>query len=135
MISNFVAVLKKYVDFSGRASRREYWLFVLANAIIALVIGIIAGIATGGAAVNIAAGGSGAGLAGGAVVVLVISSIYSLGIVLPGLAVAVRRLHDIGKSGVWYFITFVPFIGSIWLLVLLATKGATAANEYGEPVE
>jgi uncharacterized membrane protein YhaH (DUF805 family) len=57
--------------------------------------------------------------------------LYALAIILPALAVAVRRLHDIGKSGWWLFITFVPLVGSIWYLVLLATDSQPGENEYG----
>ena len=57
--------------------------------------------------------------------------LYALAVLIPGLAVAVRRLHDIGKSGAWYFICFVPFIGGIWLLILLCTEGERVENQYG----
>lgn len=56
---------------------------------------------------------------------------YILALLLPGLAVAVRRLHDQGKSGAWIFITFVPFIGGIWLLVLMCLEGTRGPNQYG----
>ena len=57
--------------------------------------------------------------------------IYALFMFIPGLAVAVRRLHDVGKSGWWYFIALVPLIGGIWLIVLFATEGTRGNNEYG----
>ena len=57
--------------------------------------------------------------------------VYGLFTFLPGLAVLVRRLHDVGKSGWWYFIVFIPIIGVIWLLVLLATDSNPGSNEYG----
>jgi len=57
--------------------------------------------------------------------------VYILGIILPSIAVTVRRLHDVGKSGWWYFIVLIPIIGAIWLLVLLCTDGTPGANSYG----
>jgi uncharacterized membrane protein YhaH (DUF805 family) len=63
---------------------------------------------------------------------MVLYTVYALALFIPGLAVAVRRLHDVGKSGWWYFICLVPIIGSIWFIVLLATDGDVGPNEYGE---
>lgn len=57
--------------------------------------------------------------------------IYALATIIPGLAVTVRRLHDSGKSGAYFFVTFIPFIGSFWLLFLLATEGEQGSNAYG----
>lgn len=59
-------------------------------------------------------------------------ALYALGTLLPNLAVTVRRLHDTGKSGWWIFINFVPLVGFIWLIVLLATAGQQQPNEYGQ---
>ncbi len=58
--------------------------------------------------------------------------IYALALLIPGIALAVRRLHDVGKSGWMYFIIFIPFVGAIWLLILFVTQGDPEANEYGE---
>jgi uncharacterized membrane protein YhaH (DUF805 family) len=60
-----------------------------------------------------------------------ISSIYSLAVVLPALAVGVRRLHDIGKSGWWLFISLIPLVGSLWLLVYAVTDSQPGDNQYG----
>ncbi len=108
-------VLKQYADFSGRARRKEYWMFYLFNCIIAFVLLIPF------AFIN------------DTKVILFIGLyfIYALGVMIPSIAVLVRRLHDIDKSGWWYFISFVPFIGSIWLLVLLCTEGTRGRNSYG----
>ena len=112
----YLTVLKKYADFSGRARRKEYWMFVLFNILFSIV-------ATG---LDYLLGtvweDAGIGL---------FTILYALAIILPALAVAVRRLHDIGKSGWWLFITFVPLVGSIWYLVLLATDSQPGENEYG----
>ena len=105
----YLDVLKKYAVFSGRATRAEYWYFVLFNILIAIVLGVIAEM----------------------IKLPIISIIYALAIIVPSLAVLVRRLHDIGKSGWWFFIELVPVIGFIWLIVLLATGGNSGANKYG----
>jgi uncharacterized membrane protein YhaH (DUF805 family) len=57
--------------------------------------------------------------------------LYAIAIVIPSLAVTVRRLHDIDKSGFWYFINFVPLIGGIWLLILTCMEGTGGENSYG----
>ncbi|MFD3805685.1 DUF805 domain-containing protein [Streptomyces sp. NPDC058611] len=107
----YIDVLKKYAVFSGRARRKEYWMYALFNVGIIIVLSILDAVI-------------------GTSPILV--GIYALGVFLPGLAVTVRRLHDIGKSGAWFLIALVPLIGGIWLLVLTATEGQPQANEYGE---
>jgi uncharacterized membrane protein YhaH (DUF805 family) len=107
----YLKVLKQYADFSGRARRTEYWMFVLFNMIVLIALMILASLL---------------GTIGGVLYVL-----YALAVLVPNLAVAVRRLHDIGKSGAWIFISLVPLIGGIWLLILLATGGQPGANQYG----
>lgn len=103
--------LKQYVDFSGRARRKEYWMFYLFNVIVSLVLFFVDGLI--GTKIH------GVGI---------ISSVYSLAVFLPGLAVTVRRLHDIGKSGwnyLWYILFFLigSVIGSV-LLIYLPVIGA-----------
>lgn len=112
----FIGALQKYADFSGRARRKEFWMFFLFYIIFAVVLTIIDGLI-------------GWGFAGGTIGILY--TLFSLGILLPYLAVTVRRLHDIGKSGWWYFIGLIPIIGGIWLIVLLATDGMPGENQYG----
>ena len=92
----YIGVLKKYVEFSGRARRMEYWMFVLINTIIACVIAFVEGLA----------GSPG-----------FVSVIYSLAVLLPSIAVAVRRLHDTDRTGWWLLIGFIPLIGVIVLIV------------------
>lgn len=113
----YLLVLKKYADFSGRARRKEYWMFVLFNMIflfVAMVFDSILGTNLGGFEYGL------------------FYTLYSLGVLIPSLAVAVRRLHDIGKSGWWLFISLVPLIGGIWLLVLLLMDSQPGLNQYGE---
>jgi uncharacterized membrane protein YhaH (DUF805 family) len=117
MIMNwYLKVLKQYVDFSGRARRTEYWmfsLFVMIFAIAAEVLDYLLGTAIT----------DGYGL---------ILSLYCLAMVLPSLAVSVRRLHDLGKGGGWIYISLVPLIGSIWLLILLCTDSEPGDNRFGQ---
>lgn len=112
----YLKVLKQYADFNGRARRKEYWMFVLFNLIFSVIAMILDNV------FGIAMEGIGYGPLYG---------IYLLAIILPSLAVAVRRLHDIGKSGWMILITLIPLIGGIWLLVLLATDSNPGDNQYG----
>ncbi|WP_304145521.1 MULTISPECIES: DUF805 domain-containing protein [Mesoflavibacter] len=109
-------VRDNYANFEGRARRKEYWMFVLFNIIFAIAAMVLDNI------LGLAFEGIGYGP---------IYGIYGLAVFIPGLAVAIRRLHDIGKSGWMILIAFIPFIGGIWLLVLLATDGNKGANQYG----
>lgn len=109
-------VRDNYANFTGRARREEYWMFILFNFI--FVIAIMA-------------------ISGGIVAVTDIPAfmglyaIYALAVLIPSLAVAVRRLHDVGKSGWFYLIALIPFIGPIWLFVLFVTEGDKGTNQYG----
>ncbi|AYA37641.1 DUF805 domain-containing protein [Hymenobacter oligotrophus] len=112
----FLHALKNYATFSGRARRKEYWLFTLFNlifAVSAIVLDNLLGTALDGIGYGVVYG------------------LYSLGMIIPGLAVAVRRLHDVNKSGWFMFIALVPLIGGIWLLVLMCTEGTRGDNPYG----
>ncbi|MFJ3909142.1 uncharacterized membrane protein YhaH (DUF805 family) [Streptomyces sp. 2132.2] len=106
----YTDVLKKYAVFSGRARRQEYWMFFLFNLGAAIILAIVDG-ALG--------------------TYPLLYGIYALAVLLPSLAVAIRRLHDTGKSGWWLLIALVPLIGGIWLIVLMATEGQAQPNEYG----
>jgi uncharacterized membrane protein YhaH (DUF805 family) len=110
-------VLQNYATFTGRARRKEYWHFMLFNVIFILAAVILDNI------FGIAMEGMGYGP---------IYGLYVLATFLPGFAVAVRRLHDVGKSGWFIFIVLIPIIGAIWLIVLYATEGTKGSNEYGE---
>ena len=108
-MSWFIEALKKYAVFSGRARRKEYWMFSLFAAIIAIVLGAI----------------------GVAIKFPFLVVIFYLAILLPGLGVTIRRLHDTGRSGGWIFIGLVPLVGGIILLVFTCTDSAPGANAYG----
>jgi uncharacterized membrane protein YhaH (DUF805 family) len=115
-MSWYIKVLKKYAVFSGRARRKEYWMFVLFNILFAILAMILDNIL--GTTVE--------DLGYGYIYIL-----YGLAVILPTLAVGIRRLHDLGKSGWWLFISLIPLVGSIWLIVLMATAGQTGENQYG----
>ena len=121
IIANFLDVVKnKYVLFEGRAGRKEYWLFYLVNIALYLLFIILTSIF------------------GDGVLTLIISVIYTLfglAILLPGIAVCVRRLHDVGKGGGWAFIAFVPIVGPFILLYFMIIKGEPNPNRFGPPVE
>jgi uncharacterized membrane protein YhaH (DUF805 family) len=106
----YLAVLKNYAGFSGRARRTEYWMFFLFNLIITIVLDVIGRVIELGT------------LLGG---------IYGLAVLIPGLAVGVRRLHDTGRSGWWLLIGLVPVVGTIVLIVFLATEGEPGNNAHG----
>jgi uncharacterized membrane protein YhaH (DUF805 family) len=103
-------VLERYAQFQGRARRAEFWWFVLANIIISVVLFALTAIA-------------------GVFVVLYV--IFWLGMIVPSLAVGVRRLHDTGKSGWFLLLDLIPLVGPIILLVFFATDGTPGTNQYG----
>jgi len=108
----YLKVLKKYAVFSGRASRREYWMFFLFNTVFLIVASILDLIIFG--------------IGFGPLYIL-----YALAVLIPGLAVLVRRLHDVGKSGWFLFIVLIPIAGPIWILVLTCMDGQPGDNKYG----
>lgn len=107
----YLAVFKKYAVFSGRARRAEYWYFTLFSFIVSILLSIVGMII--GDSSNI------------------IGIVYLLVLIIPSLAVAVRRLHDIGKSGWWCLIGLIPIIGTIWIIVLLVRDSQPGDNVYG----
>ena len=107
---------KKYACFSGRARRQEYWLFFLFNLIASIIIGVIAGVLV--RVTNVTA-------------FAFLGTIYNLAVLIPGFAVFVRRMHDIGKSGWWWLIGFIPLIGIIVLIVFCCLDSQPGENQYG----
>ena len=108
---------KQYADFSGRARRKEYWIFSLINNIIIFFLYIL----------QIVMIESTLWL-----IFPIILFLYAMAVFLPGLAVNIRRLHDIGKSGWWYLIYLIPIIGAIWLTVLMCLDSEPGENQWGE---
>jgi uncharacterized membrane protein YhaH (DUF805 family) len=109
-------VLQNYTNFSGRAQRAEYWYFYLINVLISIALIYI------DMFVGTYNSTTGVGL---------IQTSYALLVFLPALAVLVRRLHDIGKSGWWVFLLLIPLIGFIWLIILLVGDSEPGDNQYG----
>ena len=117
-------VFSKYATFSGRATRSEYWWFYLFNFIMywgLTIIGMVIGGASGGAEGMLAGGGIG----------FVLTLIYGLAIILPGLAVTVRRLHDSNRSGWNCLWVILPIVGPIVLLIFVLQGSYPADNIYG----
>lgn len=115
----YLSVWRNYAAFSGRARRSEYWFFALFNFLALIVLELI--VAAAQTSKN-----------DGLIFLTALPCmLYLLASIVPSLAVTVRRLHDINKSGWWYFIAFVPFIGPIWLLILTCIEGTAGPNQYG----
>lgn len=106
----YLHVLKNYAVFKGRARRKEYWMFFLMNMIVTLILTVVESIT-------------------GLTDILV--GIYSLIVLLPSLAVGVRRLHDTGRTGWWLLINLIPIIGTIVIIVFSCQDGQPNANKYG----
>jgi uncharacterized membrane protein YhaH (DUF805 family) len=117
MMKWFIASLKKYAVFQGRARRIEYWMFVLFSFIIlvvALILDNVFGIAIEGSSYG------------------PIYIVFTLALLLPSLALSARRLHDIGKSGWFILVNLIPIVGAIWYLVLVCSKGNQGTNGFGD---
>lgn len=109
-------VRDNYANFNGRARREEYWMFVLFNLLFIMAIALFSGSMAELTGIEAFFG---------------IYVLYLLGIIIPSLAVAVRRLHDTNKSGWFYLVSLIPLIGGIWLLILFVTPGDQGPNQYG----
>jgi uncharacterized membrane protein YhaH (DUF805 family) len=112
----YLEVLKKYAVFEGRAGRKEYWFFILFNILISMALGYVDWL-TGNINPETGLG--------------ILSGIYALGVMIPGMAVSVRRLHDTDRSGWWLLITFVPVIGAIVFFYFMVLDSNPETNEYG----
>ena len=124
----YIGVLKKYVVFSGRATRSEYWYFTLFNIIITVILMGIDIAMGSGSAESTVSGDAGVAMNMNAGI---LTGIYGLAVFLPGLAVLFRRLHDTDHSGWWIFISLIPLIGAIVLLVFLVKDSTPGENQYG----
>ncbi|MGL6352631.1 DUF805 domain-containing protein [Aeromonas veronii] len=108
----YISVLKQYEVFSGRARRTEYWMFVLCNVIVMLLLGMVDKLIGGDNEL--------------------ISSIYSLAVLLPSLAVAARRLHDTDRSAWWLLLGLIPIIGTLVLIYFMVCNGQQGPNRFGD---
>jgi uncharacterized membrane protein YhaH (DUF805 family) len=115
-MKEFKDALSKYATFSGRASRKDFWMFQLYQFIIIIALLIVGGI--------LAAGGSG--------IFLALPTLVSFALFIPGLAVFVRRLHDTDHSGWHILFCLIPFFGGLWILYLALIAGTPGANRFGE---
>jgi uncharacterized membrane protein YhaH (DUF805 family) len=111
-MEHYTKVLKNYSDFSTRATRTEYWMFVLINFLIMVGISIVIGTIS-------------------KTIETIVSALYGIAVIIPAIAVSVRRLHDISKSGWWIFISFIPLVGTIIYLILMARDSTPGSNLYG----
>ncbi len=111
----YLKCLRQYADFKGRARRKELWMYILFNALFSFVAVFIDGIIG-------TSNESGLGL---------FSGLYTLAVIIPSFAVCVRRLHDIGKSGWWYFIGLIPLLGII-LFIWFCKEGEPGENQWGK---
>lgn len=107
----YLSVIKNYTGFSGRARRKEYWMFVLINMIICAVLNVIQSVI--------------------GMETPYISIIYSLGVLLPSIAVAIRRLHDTDRSGWWVLLSLIPIIGTVVIIIFLCQNGTAGNNRFG----
>ena len=107
------SVFSNYANFNGRARRSEYWYFAVFSSLVSAIFTALGN------------------LTDGSMIITALQGLFSLAILIPSLAVAWRRLHDIGKSGAWYFIALVPVVGWILLLVWFLKDSEPGENQYG----
>ena len=114
----YISVLKKYATFSGRARRTEYWMFTLFNILIYIALAILAGV-LGSISETL-----------GSIVALVYG-LYGLGVLIPSLAVTVRRLQDTGRDWYWILVSLIPLVGGIILLIFTVQDSQPGENKFG----
>ncbi len=112
MLDAYLNAFRQYADFQGRARRPDYWWFVLANILIWLIADLIT-------------------MHHPSVGIGILLVLYGLAILVPSIAVAVRRLHDTDRSGWWWLIQLVPLVGTIWFLVLMCLPSTPGTNRFG----
>ena len=112
----YLMVLKKYAQFSGRSRRKEYWMFTLFHCLIAILLCVLSLLLRD---------------SGLSPVVSIVFGLYLLAVLVPSLAVSVRRLHDTGKSGWLFLLVLIPIVGPIILLVFFVLEGNSGVNQYG----
>lgn len=107
MITAYKEMFTRFSDFKGRSTRSAYWYAILMNFIVSLALGILAGLVD---------------------VLSILSTIYSVVLIIPGLSLTIRRLRDVGKNPWWILISFVPLVGAIILLVFLCKPSEVSAE-------
>lgn len=116
----YLKCLKNYANFNGRARRKEYWSFFLFNFLVSFVLQLLMIFAEFEY------------LDGLYILAYILLLIFGLGVILPGIAVTVRRLHDIGKGGEWIFLGLVPIVGGIVLFIWFLKEGEPTQNRFGD---
>jgi uncharacterized membrane protein YhaH (DUF805 family) len=111
--ANFIAVIKKWKIHEGRASRREFWLFVLGGVIISIALSILSSIPVLGWLFRL------------------VYFLYGLALIIPSVTVGIRRLHDTNKTGWLMLLLLIPIVGWIPVLILCALEGTKGKNNYG----
>ena len=109
-MNEYLAMWKNYFNFTGRTTVRGYWMAVLFNAIIGILLGVLSNVSN---------------------MFGVLSMIYGIAALIPGIALGVRRLHDTNRSGLWTFIALVPLVGPILLIVWYCLKSVDEGNRFG----
>ncbi len=122
-MNDFIIPYRRYVDFSGRSDRKEFWYYLLFYVIVAAMLSVVDRTLFPHT------------LDGDGDYLQPLTSIFAIGSLVPSIAVSIRRMHDTGRSGWWVLIWLIPIIGWIWALVLCAQKGQPEPNAYGEPPE
>lgn len=120
---HYLDVWKKFAVFSGRATRTQYWMFFLIHIIV--VVLLVAG------SIGVSGAGAYDGTGSPSDPFSIIYMIYSFAVFVPSLAVTVRRLHDTGRSGFWYFVGFIPFLGGLVVLFFMLQGSEPGDNQYG----
>ena len=118
----YAQAIKRYIDIEGRSSRTEFWMFVLTNIIFAVLAFFLDNLFN----INFEKGRIGYGP---------IYILYALFSFVPGITISIRRLHDTGRSGLYFLISLIPIVGSIWLLILYCLESDKGNNKYGPNVE
>jgi len=113
LVENYFSVLKKYMGFTGRASRKEFWMFVLVNMVISIIFSILTRIPFI------------------RVIFWIVFILFSLAILIPSVALGIRRLHDINMSGWFLLLCLIPFINLIAVFLLCVIEGNQYDNQYG----
>jgi uncharacterized membrane protein YhaH (DUF805 family) len=139
MFEYMIMPFQRYAEFSGRSRRLEYWAFVLMNAVIFIVLGGIA--VAMGFSFSALSGGDfgGAAFSAGMMAPFAVMGIYTLLVIIPSIAVTVRRLHDRNMSGWWYLgfivlsaLPIVGFVSNVAFLVIMFLPGTAGPNRFGE---
>ncbi|QIG79597.1 DUF805 domain-containing protein [Stakelama tenebrarum] len=132
---------KRFFDFEGRSTRREYWLFALLQLIIAVGVAFLQAMFTPGGGEMVAGPGAYPGgdpfapaaapASPASLLLMGLYGLYTLAMIIPSIAVGIRRLHDSDRSGLWYLILFVPLIGALVMLVFTLLPGTEGENRFG----